>query len=102
MAKQTKKEEVAVPAVEITGVGQDLAPGIFEKKATDADESNLPVVKSVGVMQVPGTRHFLPYMIYIQGSKVVKVECLEPDTRAVAVETSRDLFVEHFMDIELK
>lgn len=99
MAKEkSPKEEVKVV---IDGVGQDLAPGIFEKKAQETDESNLPEVKAVGVMQVPGSRTFLPYLITIKGGKVVKVDMLEPDTRAIAVETARDMFVEHFMDIEL-
>ena len=103
MAKAIKKEEVkkeleVVPTIEYTGSNTAQAATIFKGE----DQSTLPIIKSIGVRQIPGSRYFVSYTLYTQGDQVVKVEVDEPNMRAIAEDSAKSNFVQLFMSQEIE
>jgi hypothetical protein len=76
-----------------------------KEEASDAlfsDDPNAPVVKSVGYARVPGKNTYISYIIYTQGTNVVKVEVDEPNLRPISEETCKLNFVNLFMNGDIE
>lgn len=101
-AATVKKEEVkeleVVASIEYAGANTEQAAQIFKAE----DQTTLPIVKSIGIRQVPGSRYFISYTIYTQGDKVIKVEVDEPNMRAIAEDSAKSNFVQLFMSQDIE
>jgi hypothetical protein len=92
MSKKQKSDPIVQPLVK-----DAHSPHPFELMEL---EGTLPVLTSVGFCRLGTTSKFVTYVIKSQGSKVLSIECGDPDSRGIAEETSKIDFVTHLIDTE--
>lgn len=63
----------------------------------DGDKNELPILKSVGYVKLPGTTNFVAYTIQSKGREIIKIEVEEPNVRMIAEESAKIFFANHFM-----
>ncbi len=104
MAKPKKIEKVEVvdekapspivePTVKFVGDNENHAL----QKLFDGAPKNLPTIKSVGTIGLPGTNTWVSFVMYTRGNQVIKIEADEPNLRAIAEESAKIAFVNAFM-----
>jgi len=81
-----------VPSITVVGGKKNALVNLFE-----GDQSKLPVLKSVGYGEIPGTNTFVAYVIYSKGGNILKIEVEEPNLRVIAEESAKIFFVNAFM-----
>lgn len=63
----------------------------------DGDKNELPVLKSVGYVKLPGTTNFVAYTIHSKGREIIKIQAEEPNVRMIAEESAKIFFADNFM-----
>jgi hypothetical protein len=81
-----------IPSIQVIGGPKNALLNLFE-----GDHEKLPILKSVGYGQIPGTNTFVSYIIYSKGQNILKIEVEEPNLRAIAEESAKMFFVNTFM-----
>jgi len=102
MSKAAKKKE------EVTSTESIIKPTmVFNDGSKNAmvqlfegEQSELPLIKSIGYMRLPDSNTYVSYVITTQGYSVVSIEVEEPNLRYVAEEASKISFVSTFMNEE--
>lgn len=94
MAKLTKKltDSIIQPLIRVEGEQH-----VFEKIFDETPEK-LPTLKSIGYSNIEGTNTWVSYVLTTKGKDVLSIEVDEPNLRAIAEESSKINFVNHFMN----
>lgn len=95
--RQTDIEDALAPKVEIVPSIQVAGHKNAFQSLFAGDPMLLPTLKSVGYARLPGTNTYVAYTLYSKGSLVIKIECEEPNLRAIAEESAKIFFVNNFM-----
>lgn len=94
----------------VVGSGTQLEPSVIRPTVTFQDgeqhvfqtleqEGSLPVMKAVGYMPaMVGKMSWVSYTVTFQGTKVISISVDEPNLRAIAEESAKMAFMEHFAD----
>lgn len=91
----TSPADVVKPSVVFEGDKEHALITLFR-----GPEEELPLVKSIGYMKLPGHNKYVSYVITSKGDKVLSFEVEQPDFRAIAEEAAKIAFVTCFMDQE--
>lgn len=99
MPKPSKKQpdfsDIVKPIIRVNGE-KHILESIFEGPLED-----LPELKSVGYAPVKsGSHSWVSYVITTKGKEVINIEVSEPDLKAIAEESAKISFVNHFIDQE--
>ncbi len=74
-----------------------VEPTIQTEDGAILDVDNLPEMRTVGVVQAhPGSSEWVSVVLTTKGTKVLKVECEEPNMRQIAIDTAKINFVKMF------
>lgn len=92
MAKKQAKQFEVTPSIVVEG-----APSHPMNEIINSDEQ---VIKAIGMVKIPNTNTFVPYVLHIKGTEVVKCEVEEPNLRGIAEESAKINFVNIFMTVE--
>lgn len=87
----TTPSAIVAPSIQVEGKKNVLC------QLFDGDPAKIPVLRSVGYAEVPGTNTFIAYTIHSKGREIVKIEVEEPNLRAIAEESAKIFFVNTFM-----
>lgn len=87
-----KPQVEIIPSIQVIGGPKNALQNLFE-----GDHEKLPILKSVGYGQIPGTNTFVAYTIHSKGQNILKIEVEEPNLRPIAEESAKIFFVNNFM-----
>ena len=94
MAKK-KLSQIVEPSIRM-GDEKNLLEKIFDGLPED-----MPELKSVGYAKIGEGQHaYVNYTITSRGREIIKIEVEEPNLRAIAEESAKISFVNHFTDPE--
>ena len=89
--------DIIRPSVQFDNVGTKahVLAQIF-----DGNKKDLPIIKSVGVFNVPGYSTYFSFVMQTKGREVISIEVEEPNLRSIAEESAKMAFIETFMTAE--
>lgn len=70
-------------------------------KAMFAEGTDLPVIRTAGLLQIPNTRKFVSFTLKTQGDKVIAIEVDVPDQRLIAIDNAKTRMDQFILDTEL-
>lgn len=104
MGRPKKIKEAAPAGLPLTATSVEVIPSIEVvgqinafKALFEGDSAKLPILKSVGYCHMAGTNTYVAYTITSKGGQILKIECEEPNLKAIAEESAKIFFVSNFM-----
>lgn len=94
-ASDTDLSEIIKPEMQFQGDPEHPLKALF------GEGKDLPVLKSVGLFQIPHTRKFVSFTLTTQGANVVSIEVDVPDQRLIAVDNAKTRVDGFILDTEL-
>jgi len=82
---KSKKSDVIQEPMSFVGQPQDHILKIM----FDGLDEKIPEIKSIGYTSLPGTNRFFSYIITSKGREILKIEVLEPDFKAIAMDQTK-------------
>ncbi len=100
MATKKKVTNKAIPKIvpSIVFVNDDRKHAMIELFEGPAEL--MPVMKSVGLVRVPGRRTYMAYTLHTKGNQIIQIDVSEPDRKLIAEDDAKMSFVQNFLNLD--